>query len=566
MKNNIIKNIIAEAMKADGDRMTEYPDQPFALRCGDWQADENGARLEYLSGSGNLMSRVASTVPIMPSAVLRNAETGLSSVELMTFVRGEWRTVVCPMSKISSAVKIVQLADNGIEVNSETAANLVKFLAELLRRNPDIIPERKAVSHLGWFEGEFLPFTAPRGEAETSALTAANEPENNAAPYVVGGEYAHMLKPVHECGSPERWVEGMRPLRKSLPLRLMQGASFASPLLEPLNLQPFVLHLWGPTGCGKTLTLQAAMSIWGDPSLGAMTKTMNMTVNAMLSASAFLRNLPFGGDELQTIKRRRENYDRLIMSCTEGIDRGRMTYSSLNATRVWRCAYLFTGEEPCVSPSSGGGVLNRVICLKAGENDVIISDPSAAVALFSENYGSAGRVFIEEYRKEPQTAKEIYRKYLEDLVKTDATGKQAAAMAAVLTGDHLARKYLFPDEDELKPEDVAKLMKSEISVSVSSRAREFTEGLIAANVNMFSVNNVSREVWGKIEEGCAYFNKTVLCRELAEEGYSFEAVKSDWARDGFLIKNTNGRYTHLTTTYGVRSKYVKLNISCKSDE
>ncbi len=636
---NYIKNLITEIMENSGDNETEFEGQPLRLRCGEWTADESGVRLEYIDSRGTFVKRTASTVPIMPTALLYDPETELASVELKTRVRGRWRSVICPRSQISSAVKIVQLADKGIEVTSETAANLVKFLAEVISLNPDRIPERKTASRLGWFEGDFLPYAASAspqsvgaslsfasparvGEGDRdsggrgycsehtppqSATPTAPPPKERgaksaSATYINAAENKHLLEPVREKGSLEKWVTGMTKYRESLAFRLMMGASFASPLLEPLNLQPFVFHLWGPTGCGKTLTLQAAMSVWGDPRIGGMTKTMNMTTNAMLSTSAFLRNLPFGGDELQIIKNRRENYDRLIMSCTEGMDRARMTYSSLNRTRTWRCAFLFTGEEPCVGSSSGGGAVNRVICVNAGadiclpcrevgEGDrdsggrgncsehppsqsasqtapppkgrgakPVFPSPAELVGLFSENYGSAGRRFIEEYQKEPSAAKEIYDEYFGKLVRLDATGKQASAMAAILTGDSLACRYLFKDEQPISAETAARFMKSDSAVSVAKRAREFTEGLIAANVNMFSPGNISREIWGKIDEGAVLINKTILCRELKNEGYSFEAVKNEWAGDGFLVRNPkNERLYFQTTCYGTKASYIKLN-------
>ena len=49
---------------------------------------------------------------------------------------------------------------------------------------------------------------------------------------------------------------------------MMMAASFASVLLEPLKVLPFVLHLWGTTGTGKTVALMVAMSIWGNPQNG----------------------------------------------------------------------------------------------------------------------------------------------------------------------------------------------------------------------------------------------------------------------------------------------------------
>lgn len=71
------------------------------------------------------------------------------------------------------------------------------------------------------------------------------------------------------------------------------GASFASPLIAKVNALPFVFHLWGGTGTGKTAGVMAAASIWGDPRPGRLMRTMNMTANSMMQMASVLRNLPF---------------------------------------------------------------------------------------------------------------------------------------------------------------------------------------------------------------------------------------------------------------------------------
>ena len=105
---------------------------------------------------------------------------------------------------------------------------------------------------------------------------------------------------------------------------MMMAASFASVLLEPLKVLPFVLHVWGTTGTCKTVALMVSMSIWGNPKMGGLVKTMNMTRNAIMRNAAFLCSIPFAGDELQTIKDKWQgNFDQLIYQITEGVDRGR---------------------------------------------------------------------------------------------------------------------------------------------------------------------------------------------------------------------------------------------------
>lgn len=174
------------------------------------------------------------------------------------------------------------------------------------------------------------------------------------------------------------------------------AASFASVLVAKVGALPFVFHLWGGTGTGKTVALKIAMSIWGNPKMGKLVRTMNMTVNSMMSTAAFLNSLPFAGDELQTIKSRWENYDQLIMRITEGIDRGRMNDKGKQGeTKTWACSFLFTGEDPCTRLNSGGGVKNRVIEAEVTEPMFSKTEGNEVSVFVEKSYGTAGKKFVE---------------------------------------------------------------------------------------------------------------------------------------------------------------------------
>lgn len=78
------------------------------------------------------------------------------------------------------------------------------------------------------------------------------------------------------------WKNGWRQPKKSVGCPSRRGswlaASFASPLLEPLNCLPFFVHLWGvDSGTGKTVALMVAASVWGDPTIGSFVKTFDGT-------------------------------------------------------------------------------------------------------------------------------------------------------------------------------------------------------------------------------------------------------------------------------------------------
>ncbi len=371
-------------------------------------------------------------------------------------------------------------------------------------------------------------------------------------------ENKYIFDAVCQAGSYERWVEFIAPMRKNLYLRLAMAASFASVLIEKVNALPFVFHLWGGTGTGKTVGIMIAMSVWGNPRMGKMVRTMNMTANSMLATSAFLCNLPFAGDELQTIKSRWENYDSLIMKITEGIDRGRMSYDRNNELKTWKCSFLFTGEEPCTKDSSGGGVKNRVIEIECVDEVIDTLKGNDIISFINENYGYPGIKYIKGVKKE-KNLQEQYAEIFNEIMNTcDTTEKQAMAMALMLLGDKLARKHIFRNDEELTIFDVMEILTSAKEVDISERAYDFVINLVAKNSNRFVDEGNNGEVWGKIDNEFILINKNVLVKEMSAEGFEFEAVKSKWADKGYLIKNKRNKLTHQTHCYGIKANYIKL--------
>ncbi len=94
-----------------------------------------------------------------------------------------------------------------------------------------------------------------------------------------------------------------------------------------------------------------AASVWGNPAPGKLLQSMNNTVNFTTGCAATLGNLPFFGDELQTIKSKFDNYDQFIHQITAEVSRGRMDQTGrMQMQKSWKTAFLFTGEEPISRP------------------------------------------------------------------------------------------------------------------------------------------------------------------------------------------------------------------------
>lgn len=516
--------------------LTDFSFQTDALDCGSWTADDKGVRRKKQS-DGTM--QWASPIPVLPTALLENINTGTEKVRL-DFVKGKKRSLICERSVTAAASKIVTLADKGLEVTSENAKLLVQYISETISRNLETIPCYEAVSTLGWNQHGFMPYTED--------ILFDGERENR-----------HLFKAVSEKGSFEHWRDITQELRKNDTLRIMMDASFASALIEKVSALPFVFHLWGKTGGGKTVSLCLAMSIWGDPRPGKLVRTMNMTQNSMLATAAFLNSIPFAGDELQTIKSRWDSYDQLIMRVTEGIDRGRMTYDRNNETKTWRCSFLFTGEEPCVKPSSGGGVVNRVLSFENTEDLFTAESGSKIMAFLSDHHGHAGKIFT-DYIQTQDDLPDRFRA-LTNAVRsmTGTTDKQASSMALILLADQIAGECIYKDEDPLDVAVSKRFVADARDIDASGRAYRYVLDIIAKNSNRFNPDSENKgEVWGRIEDGVTLFNVTVLRKELEAEGYDLDAVKKAWWQSGYILLAPDGKYTHRTKCNGIKARYLKI--------
>lgn len=512
-----------QAKKENGkqeEKYTQFPEQPLQLRCGEWICDEQGVRKFVLLGNGNTRLDTASCIPLLPSAIYKNQETGKEKIELSFFKNGKWKQILVPRSIVANKTKIIALADDGIEVTSENSSSLVKYISDVVNSNQDTLPRVASVGHMGWVTGrEFVPYSdsiQPDFGDQFGALLTATEPK----------------------GTLQEWYEIVVPLLKKSPyMRMTIAASLASALIGPMRGLPFVFHLWGGTGAGKTVALKVAASVWGNPDEGKMVDTMNNTINYIMEKAGVLYSIPFFGDELQTIKGNGGNYDSLIYRVTGQANRGRLRANGSMGRRLsWQNSFLFTGEEPITQSNSGGGAINRVVELECTEK--IIQDGNGTVTAIADCYGVLGPAFIAQARKSRDTNKTVFRQYEKELLDMEGTGKQAQALALMLTAYSLFQSMAPADCPMLTIEDAKGCMKSSQEVDTAQRAYEYVCGQIAINQNKLYMDGIKPkgEIWGAtVDYRTVNIFKKALERILKEEGYSLQAVKREWLKRGYLV-------------------------------
>ena len=503
----------------------------------------SGVQQGHLKDNVFAADKTVSRKPILPIAIMDNVDAGVQKVQIGIWDLGRWKKIVVEREVLTNSGKIIKLANQGVPVGTDNSRLMAQYFNDLLAEYDKKIPRNPARSVMGWVEQDekrlFMPYEAGIDfDGEDS--------------------YKYLYDAIKQRGTLQEWVDYCLPHRLCIEIRLVMAAAFASPLIELVGENPFVMHLWGGTGTAKTVSLLIAASIYGDPKPGKLVRTMDMTANAMRGTAAFLNSIPFCGDELQTIKSKwNGSYDQLIMQITEGIDRGRMRYNSIEDIKSWKCSFLFTGEEPCVKAGSGGGVANRVIQIEVSKK--LVDDGNAVANFFRTHFGTAGPEYIGALQSGLFDIDGIYRSYFSDLIKTDTTDKQAGAMALMLTGDKIAHDVFWPDEPEMTTDMVVQYLASARQVDVSERAYQYACGVVSENSCNFT--NSSRIVWGQAnEDGTVYINRSVLARILTDAGYDFEACKKAWERNGYLLKRCDGRFSHSVKLNEIVTSCIKLKL------
>ena len=508
------------------DNATQFDGQEIELFSGQYICDEYGVSMTDKYGYEQTVCRH----PIMPVERLVNIDSGEERLKLAYKKGRSWRSIIVEKSVIASSSSILQLAANGIMVNSENAKALSTYILEMEQLNYELIPEQKSVGRLGWIgEHGFSPFVDD---------------------LVFDGEtnFKHIFNAVKSEGSRNAWLYAMQDLRKEKsPGRLFLAASFASAILEPCGLLPFFLHAWGGTETGKTVGLMIAASVWACPKMGEFCTTFNSTLVGQEMTASFLNSLPMCIDELQIQSSAGiRDFDRIIYQLTEGVGRTRGAKTGgLQKMNTWKNCIITNGEHPISNANSGGGAVNRVIEFECDEK--VYSDLVGICSVIQSNYGFAGREFVEYLQTDGafDRVNALQKEYYRELLKSDSTDKQAASASAILAADHIATELIFKDGNNLTVADLEKIMTKKKEVNVNNRALEFIYELVERNPNRFRTNDFGEyqgEVWGKQETDCIYIIKSVFDREMGNGGFNSTAFLA-WAKRNDVIITDNGKRT-----------------------
>lgn len=531
----------------------ETDDESYSFRVGGYELID-GAIYKEVIGTFNNLVKICSR-PMFPVKILTNIKDNSVKVKLCyqdDFMR--WQNKTFGQEVISNSRSIGQLSQYGFDITSENAKDVVKLLTELKNNNLEVISRGYSASSFGWqrFNGNsiFLPYDKEiEFDGYERFFTLSNSLESK-------GEY-------------DKWflqVADMRASGRKEPLVYLVAA-FASVLLKPLNMLPFIVNLWTATGRGKTVALMMACSVWANPEEGAYLTDPTSTRVALEQRLGVLNSLPMMIDDLSKMKDGKdEDFTSLIYFLCAGKGKERSNVNlGMEVVTTWKNVIMTNMERPLATETMKGGAINRILDFES-EPGSYFTNPKGqdignkVVECVKNNYGFAGRQFVEIVKNIP--AEELKKRFNDKKILINQKAaeqnckkeeKQVAPMALMLLTAELIESEIFQDGVLLDVDWCINQLKDVDEVSEDQRAYNILMEEVGAgrfkNFGQHGIRDVDLQYkvldrWGFIDIGndlvCLY---SFAYAQIAQKRNFSTISLAKWAKANNLLVHDKDKLT-----------------------
>lgn len=524
--------------------VTTKNDELVTYNTGRWIVTENG-----IISQGNDKTILASYYPIIITKCFVNRETAEEKLELQWRKKGAVKTMPVARNIISSSKDIVKLSINGFPATSENAKHIVRYLADFEAIND--IPHEVSTAKYGWIDDEFVPYT-------------------NKIVFDGSIDIKYLADSIDSHGDYREWMKTVREIRASgrkEPI-IYLAASFGSVLLYGLNVDPFIVNLYGDTGKGKTVSLMLAASVWANPSGRGYISESTSTTNSLEVKLNALNHLPLMIDDLSKIRTsdKEKLVDFIYLMCAGG-GRGRLKRTlEMRNTSTWKNIILSNIERPLTDDTMKAGALNRVLDFPIEAGD-IYKDGNATVNVIVKHYGYAGIAFVDAVKKVGWDAirekVDYYRQAIKDraeLLGDEKEDKQMIPLAILLTADWLSEQMLFKDGIRLNLDYCIRSIKSKKQVSEMERAYKHFVDAYHINQSKFDPLIEIGENWGrKISDYYVAVIPSAL--ERIASLYNFNGSQFiSWCKDTGRLEYDSGRNQKYVTIRHDRTRCYVIRV------
>jgi len=525
--------------------------------------------------------------PILLTRILEDVEGRVFSAELAWKRGSRWLRRVYSREHISSTRKVVELANDGVPVNTNNAAILIDYLLDFERDNLEQLPTSRIAHRLGWFGGEGREVFLCGNQ-----LIGPNHETNSTTSEAVGQLAFHgedegdcqIAAGIRQGGSVQGWIDAVSPLQQFPRALFGLYAALASPLLNIVGAPNVIVSFDGRTSLGKTTALTVAASCWGYPILNGQNGDAaifgwDATRVFVERAAAILTGLPLILDDTKVARDRRD-ITTTVYQFANGAGRGRGSQRGLAATRSWRSVLLSSGEEPLTSFTPDGGSRARVLGLwgspfpesqDAGRITVLLREG------LEENYGFAGPALVQHLANNRHlwsSWREWYRESRQQFQQTAGNnavaGRMAAGFAVLELTAYLAHQAIgFPWQYQNTIQSLwAEITADTDEADPGLAALRYIIAWCDSRVNDFD-DDANRGIqphggwlgrWrvrGRDGIECLAIYEHKLDEALNERGYSPAAVRKMWKDNGWL-KTEDNKTTLRVTVAGRKSPVVAI--------
>lgn len=525
-------------------------------------------------------------IPVVVTRRLVDIQTRLTHYEI-AWKGKRWHRRVIARGKSKEGRELIRaMADYGFPADQNNAARLVQYLGDYENANMAWIPKSLMTSQMGWQDnlerGFVMPHAHPRGD---------DIPEIHYEPRGPGDE--QIKRALTPKGSMDEWCRAAATMADYPSVILAVYAALAPPILEILKASNFVLDWSDKTSSGKTTTLTLAASVWGNPddkSRDSFLVSWDTTQVGIEQRAASLNALPLIVDDTKRAKRTRDGtiIPSTIYEICNGQGRQRGGLSGAQGALFWRTVMLTTGEQNICDYDKSGGVPARVISLAGnpfgGNSDEAAEKITQLRWAIRANHGLAGPAFVAWLVRNLHKAKlwqeqhqALTAKYIRLLGReapagpTDrgVLGRRAEYMATLEMAARLAHEALpLPWAFN---ESVARL--SGLAAEGSSAADREVEAMAhivsvsLANREKFSTGSALQEepaggwlgAWENLFtwQKCCWLPHAIE-KELQRAGYEPKSIFRQWRERGWLVSDSEGRYTSKVYAFDGRPRMVVI--------
>jgi hypothetical protein len=537
-----------------------------------------GISTQRENASGAVQTIHISPDPIVISGRFINVTDG-SELSRIEWTRDQgWKSVTVPRRQIMNNRELVGLSDQGLPVHSGSAPELVRYLSAYEATNRSVIARGAISPHMGWqgHRGDHGFLVGRRlltaggsdaGEVDPTEMSPSSWAENHLAFHGSDAGDNQIADGLVPDGTIEEWTRTIALVAPYPKLRLALYGSLASPLLDVIGCESFVLDWCGVTSQGKTTALRAAASAWGNPeptAPGSVLGTWNASRVYIERRAALYNGIPVLIDDSKQAKDQKF-VAQTIYDLTSGQGRGRGSVAGVRRSGAWRTGVLSTGEFPLIECTQDGGTRARVITLWGSplgevsqETGLVVNRLSNGLSL---SYGHAGPAFV-QYLLANRTLwddwRSTWREEIERYHELDPSnavagrlGRYLAAIhiAAIIAHDALPLPWKFADPIEPIWESVTQQTREAdqaryAAMLVGGWAASNAQSFIGRHLTDSSGPRVPSGGWlGSWDSASEYrviaFVPHRLKAFLSDQGFDADAILRTWNDRDWLETSTD---------------------------